>query len=203
MPLWPSSKQACPYNLPRLLTFPNDTLPPELDAQVLAMLRAEYPAIVTSAAPRSLNDPRTNPTLLLLVEDAIVLSYLAIPSQTIHHAGQVYKARGLSSVITHPSHRHHGHGGQIVTAARDLIASSDADIGIFTCDPPLVGFYQACGWIVMPSTVVVGGTRDNPFPADSLGKCTMMGFFSSGASGRQTDFQNSAVYLDLRPGDLW
>jgi GNAT superfamily N-acetyltransferase len=189
--------------MPRLLTFPDGVLPPELHAQVRAILRAEYPTLSWSDTPRSLDDPQSNPILLTLLDGDSVLSYLAIPSKLIHHAGETYQAYGLSSVITHPLHRHQGYGSQIVTAAWDLIADSDADIGIFTCDPHLVDFYVSRGWTLMPTTTVVGGTRAKPFPADSLGKRTLMGFFSPKALQRQSDFEGAAVYLELREGDLW
>jgi len=134
---------------------------------------------------------------------AAVLSYLAIPSKRIEHAGITYKASGLSAVVTHPAHRRRGHGRLIVTVARELIASSDADIGVFTCDVPLTSFYVECGWTAMESTHVIGGTRKKPFPAEPLNKRTLMGFFSEKAKQRAPDFANSLLYLELREGDLW
>jgi hypothetical protein len=84
-----------------------------------------------------------------------------------------------------------------------LIAGSDADIGVFTCDPPLVDFYVGCGWTLMEHTSVIGGTRKKPFPADSLNKRTLMGFFSPKAEQHRSDFEGATLYLELREGDLW
>jgi len=187
----------------QLRTYLNDTLPPALDARVLALLQAEYPGMFIGRTQRSLNDPRTHPTLLLLMDGDDVISYLAIPSKIIQHAGREYKAYGLSSVITHPSFRRQGYGHTIVAAARGFIAASDADIGVFTCDPPLVDFYVGCGWSLMGGTWLVGGTRENPFPSNELDKCTLMGFFSEKARARRADFEGVAICLDLREGDLW
>jgi hypothetical protein len=186
-----------------LLTFPDDTLPPSLDAQVRTILRTEWPSPHGDEAPRSLNDPRTNPILMVLVEDEVVLSYLAIPSKVIHLDGDAYKAYGLSSVITNQGYRHHRYGSQIVIAARRFIAAGDADIGIFTCDLPLVDFYVRCGWTLMEHTAVIGGTREKPFPADPLSKRTLMGFFSEKAMRHRADFEGASIYLELREGDLW
>ena len=186
-----------------LRTYPDDTLPPDLDARVLALLQSEYPALFVAGVPRSLNDPRTNPTLMVLLDGEEVVSYLAIPSTTIRQAGTAYKAYGLSSVITNPSYRRQGYGHRIVTAARDFIAASDADIGVFTCDPPLAGFYARCGWTLMEGTWLVGGTREKPFPSNDLGKCTFMEFFSEKARAHRADFEGVPIYLDLREGDLW
>lgn len=139
----------------------------------------------------------------LLVEGGEVLAYIAIPSTTIEHAGRTYRASGLSAVSTHPAHLCRGHAARLVTAAREWMEASDADLGLFTCDPPLVPLYEACEWTHMPTTVVVGGTRAQPFRADSLGKATLMGFFSPAARAHRADFEGADVYLELREGDLW
>lgn len=140
---------------------------------------------------------------MLLVEGEQVLAYLAVPSKTIEHAGRTYRASGLSAVSTHPAHLRQGHAARLATAAREWIEASAADLGVFTCDPPLVPLYEGCGWVHMPTTVVVGGTRALPFRADTLGKATLMGFFSPDAQAHRADFEGADVYLDLREGDLW
>lgn len=185
-----------------LLTYPDEQMPPALKRKVLSVLRADWP---TSAMDEDglIHDPATHPTSLVLVEGEAVLSYLAIPSKVIEHAGDTYKAYGLSSVITNAAHRHQGYGSRIVTAAREFIAAGDADIGVFTCDPPLANFYARCGWTVMEGTTVVGGTRARPFPSDSLDKCTLMDFFSAKAQRRRADFEGVPIYLELREDDLW
>lgn len=187
----------------QLRTYTNDTLPPDLDARVHALLQAEYPDVFVGRMQRSLKDPCTHPTLMLLLDGDEVASYLAIPSKTIRQAGREYKAYGLSTVLTHPTFRRQGYGHRIVTAAREFIAASDADIGAFTCDPPLVDFYVSCGWTLMEGTWLVGGTRENPFPSNELQKCTLMAFFSEKARAHRADFEGVAIYLDLREGDLW
>lgn len=140
---------------------------------------------------------------MVLTDNDEVHAYLAIPTRTISHAGAELRASGLGAVVSHPNSRGAGYGAKIVVAARELIEASGVDIGIFTCDPPLVAFYARCGWDPMPSTVVVGGTRERPFRADSLDKGTLMAFFTPHAQAHRADFVAADVYVDLREGDLW
>ncbi|MDP2327521.1 MAG: GNAT family N-acetyltransferase [Dehalococcoidia bacterium] len=191
--------------LATVLTCPQDDLPLHLKRQALEVLAAAFPGgrSVEERLNRRLHDPRTNPVCMLLVEGEQVLAYLAILSTTIEHAGRTYRVSGLSAVSTHPHHLRQGHAARLVTSAREWIEASDADLGVFTCDPPLISLYQACGWAHMPATVVVGGTRAQPFRADTLGKATLMGFFSPAAQAHRSDFDEADVYLDLREGDLW
>jgi hypothetical protein len=55
----------------------------------------------------------------------------------------------------------------------------------------------------MERASVVGGTRAKPFPAASLGKCTLMGFFSERARRQRADFESAPIYLEIGEGDLW
>lgn len=188
-----------------LLVFPQDEVPPPLKTQVLMILEHPWPSgrTVEERLTKPLHDPRSSPVCMLLVEEREVLSYLAVSTRAIEHAAVRYLASGLGSVATHPDHLRRGHGARLVSAAKARIEASDADFGIFTCDPPLVPFYTGQGWTWMPSTVVIGGTRAQPFRADGLGKHTLMTFCSDQARAHQGDFENADVYLDLREGDLW
>jgi|SRR5579884_2110272 len=187
--------------MPTALAFSNGVLPPELDSQVQALLRAEWPAVFSADETRTTNGALTDRTLLVLIEGETVLSYLAIPSTHIDLAGETYRASGLSAVITNPPFRHQGHGRRLVRKARDLIAAGDADIGIFTCAPSLVDFYLFSGWTPMPTTTVVGGTRESPFHLDSVR--TLMGFFSQKARDHRADFEHATVYLEIGEGEMW
>jgi aminoglycoside 2'-N-acetyltransferase I len=188
-----------------VLVVSQDELSLDLKSQVIALLESAWPSerSVARQLREPLHDPARNPLALLLLDAGAVIGYLAIPSTTIRLADHTYRASGLSAVITHPDHRRRGHGHQLVVGAREAIAASGADIGVFTCDPPLVSFYVGCGWTPMPRTAVVGGTRARPFPAAPLGKQTMMGFFSPLAITRRRDFELATLSLNLREGDLW
>lgn len=164
------------------------------------------------------------------VEDGVVLAYLVVLTKEIEHAGHTFRAAGLSGVSTRPDRRGEGHAARLVRAAFDHIAARasrhEVDLSVFTCDEPLARLYEAApgpasrsvddsvGWERMPHTVVVGGTREQPFRADSLHtpegapKVTMMRFFSDAARAHRPAFEGTPavpvdVYLDLREGDLW
>jgi len=190
---------------PTLLAYPQELLPPHLKEAVIDVLEQEWPSVFNreDRLGKPLHDPNKHPLMVMLVDQDMMLSCLAVPSTLIHLAGETYKASGLSAVLTNAAYRGRGYGRRLVTAARELIAGSDADIGVFTCDPPLVPFYVGCGWTLMEHTSVIGGTREKPFPADSLGKRTLMGFFSAKAQAHRSDFEGAAIHLGLREGDLW
>jgi len=87
-----------------------------------------------------------------------------------------------------------------VEAARELIAASGADLGIFTCDLPLQAFYERAGWKVLPDTMLVGGTPETPFPSDQFEKVTMACFFSTRALERAETFIGCRI--ELYPGEI-
>jgi GNAT superfamily N-acetyltransferase len=101
---------------------------------------------------------------------------------------------------TRPSTRGRGHGRRLVTAARDLIAGRGTDLGIFTCDRPLAGFYESAGWQVLPETVLIGGTPDRPFPSDQFDKVTLAAFFTDHARRYAKTFDHARIAL--YPGDI-
>jgi GNAT superfamily N-acetyltransferase len=137
---------------------------------------------------------------MLLVADGCVLSALDILSKDLVHDGERFAASGLSRVITDPRERRKTYGRQLVRAARDAMAASGADLGIFTCDRPLQPFYEWCGWQTLPGTILIGGTPDRPFPSDQFDKVTLASFFSAKARLHASAFNQSRIFL--HPGDI-
>jgi len=191
--------------LHEILSYPQAALPPDLKRAALQILEAAWPSgrSLEERLSRPLHDPRNTPECMLLRVKGEVVAYLAIPTKTIEHAGVPYTAAGLSAVATHRAHQRRGYAGRLVTAARERIAAAGIDLGVFTCDTPLAPFYVARGWELMPSTVVVGGSRGRPFRADSMDKRTLMGFFTPHAQSHRAAFEDADIYLELRDGDLW
>jgi GNAT superfamily N-acetyltransferase len=138
-----------------------------------------------------------------LVVDGQLASHLSVPRKTIEHCGETYKAYGLSGVLTVPAFRGKGYGERVVRAATAFMEEDGADVGLFTCDPPLRTFYERCGWTVLEGAWLVGGTRARPFPSDTLGKITFARFFSDRAQARRNDFMGAAIWLELGEDDLW
>ena len=184
-----------------MMTFPEAEVPVELRGQMLALQDQEWPAVETTGGPW--HDPALAPVSALLVRhDGKVLAALDVLSKEVEHAGERWSASGLAAVVTDQVERGHGYGGRLVAEARRSIAASGVDIGLFTCDAPLLGFYERAGWEHLPGTVLIGGTPDDPFPSDGDGfdKATLGGFFSGRAQARREAFLG--VRIELYPGSI-
>ena len=177
-----------------ILTFAQDELPAALRDRVLALHQQAWPA-AAEREPGPIHDPLLHPVALLLVLDGRVLAALHILSKEIEHAGSTYAASGLSTVVTDEAERGHGYGRRLVVAAREAVAASGADIGIFTCDRPLGPFYESAGWTILPGTVLVGGTPAAPFPSDQWDKVTLAAFFSERARRDAGRFAHARIAL--------
>ena len=187
------------------MSFPEAATPPGLRGQVLALQHQAWPPADAAAGSSSTltHDPALRPRSMLLVEGGRVLAALDILSKEIVHAGRRYRAGGLSTVVTRREARGRGHGRHLVAAARQAMAAKHLDLGLFTCDRPLQGFYEGAGWQLLPGAVLIGGTRSCPFPSDQPGfdKVTMAAFFSAEAQRHQSSFQHSRV--ELYAGEIY
>lgn len=86
-------------------------------------------------------------------------------------------------MVTGERWRGKGYGRALARASLTMMQERGADIGIFTCDRHLQGFYEGAGWEHLPGTVLVGGTPEDPFPSDRFDKVTMASFFSAKGRG--------------------
>lgn len=139
---------------------------------------------------------------MVLAEDGQVLASLALLHKQIRHIGRQFSAAGLSAVTTRAGVRGRGYGHRLVVAAREHLAASAVDLGIFTCDRPLRAFYERAGWHQLPGTVLAGGTRAAPLRSDSPGfdKVTMGEFFSASARAHRRSFVGAEV--EIYPGEV-
>jgi len=188
-----------------IIVCPEEELPGDLKRQILEALRAEWPRAFSGAKAgrEELNDPALHPAICALVVDGQLASHLSVPQKVIEHRGESYKAYGLSGVLTVPAFRGKGYGERVVRAATAFMEQDGADVGLFTCDPPLRTFYERCRWTVLEGAWLVGGTRARPFPSDTLDKITFARFFSARAQVHEKDFVGAAIWLELGEGDLW
>jgi GNAT superfamily N-acetyltransferase len=183
----------------RVLSFPQHTVPPALHVQIVASRDQAWPR--SPNEPPTDHDPALQPVTMLLVDDReVVLASLAILSKEITHYGQRYAASGLSTVVTDQSHRHRGHGHRLVTAAREQIAASGADLSIFTCDRALAMFYRRAGWRILPGAVLIGGTPENPFPSDRFDKVVLADLITDHARDHAASFNHARI--ELYPGEV-
>ena len=122
-------------------------------------------------------------------------SHTEVVWKYLKHAGETYKAYGLTSVFTYPGLRRRGYGTQIVNAGTDYIKLSDADIGIFTCDLSLERFYSRCGWIPMKDATVLIEPEGKPIIAN---KPMMMLFLSEKGKRGRPAFEREPVHFGYR-----
>ena len=186
----------------RVVSFPEADVPPELRRQIVALQDQTWPPD-EPGGDGPWHDPALAPLSMLLVDDdGRVLAGLDVLSKHLEHAGEGWSASGLSAVVTDPAERGHGHGSRLVREARRHIERSGVDIGLFTCDAPLVAFYERAGWEHLPGTVIIGGTPEAPFPSDGdgLDKVTVGGSFSERARARRSAFVGARIHL--YPGDI-
>ncbi len=179
----------------QLLCYPEAEVPEPLRQQVLRLRAQAWPP-----DGDDFHDPALKPLSMLLVSDGELRSALDVLSTTIVHRGATYAVSGLSTVVTDQAVRGAGYGQRLVTAAKTLIAGSGADLGLFTCDRPLQSFYESAGWTTLTDAVLVGGTREQPFPSDQFDKVTMAAFFSELAIGNAAEFEHCRI--ELYPGNI-
>lgn len=166
------------------LFFAHDDLPPELKCQILSFLRVTWPEGFTG--PNRLRDwisrPEFHPVHFMLVEAGVLIAHTEVLRKALDHAGVTYKAYGLSGVFTYPAFRGQGFGEQVIRAGTAYIDASDADIGIFQCEPRLAPFYSRAGWTAIPGATTLVGDPAAPEVSDEL---LMMRFLTpKGERGR-------------------
>lgn len=179
----------------RIVRFRQSDLPAGLRAEQLRLHRQAWPDSDDAG-----HDPELNPLTMLLLDGAEVLATLDILSKDIEHRDQTYAAGGLSAVVTDRACRGQGYGLALVRAARHTMAELGRDLGIFSCDTELAGFYQQAGWQLLPGTVLIGGTPDHPFPSDQFDKVTLGSFFTAHARSHAADFEHARI--GLYPGEI-
>lgn len=142
-----------------MVAYPEAAVPLDLREQVVAMKDRAWPT-GEPPDPAPWLDPSLDPPSVLLVDgDGRVLSALDILSKELTHLGVAYAASGISAMVTDERARGRGHGRRLAVAARELMAERDVDLGIFTCDRPLLGFYASAGWEHLPEPCSSAGPR--------------------------------------------
>jgi len=133
-----------------------------------------------------------HPVNIVLVENNILISHTAVLWKLLEHAGEIYKVYGLNGVFTYPAFRRQGYGRRVVDAGTAYIKASDADIGMFHCDPDLKDFYAGSRWVPMEHSTTWIGAKDSPEVSDEL----MMALFLSekGKKGRSS-FESEPVFF--------
>lgn len=149
------------------------------------------------------HDPSLDALSFYLVANNRVVSYAAVVHKQIQHGPETFWIAGLSCVATDPAYQGRGLGTRIVGAATRYIEQSTTDIGIFTCDPALAGFYARAGaWPVAPDVVVIGSRHEGALSSISLQKVVLMRLFSAKARAVTAQLRQTTINLDLPAGQF-
>ena len=174
--------------------YSSEDLPLDLKWQILSFLRITWAdGFVGENRLRAwISPPTDHPSHVVLVENGLLISHAEVVWKCLDHAGETYKAYGLTGVLTYPSFRGQGYGRQVVDAGTKIIQASDADIGIFHCAPSLGPFYAAGGWIPMAGVTSWVGPKSAPVVSDEL---MMMLFLSEKGQRGRPAFEHEPLYF--------
>lgn len=178
----------------RQLIYPRAELPLCLQCQILCHLRTTWPEGFSEEDPRPewLSHLEHHPIHFVLLDGSFIISHAQVVWKYLEHAGETYKAYGLSGVFTCPDFREQGYGRQIVEAGTTYIKSSSADMGMLWCAPSLRNFYTASGWIGLDQAKTLVGSKDNPTVYHLL---LMMLFLSPKGQQGRPSFENGPIYF--------
>jgi predicted N-acetyltransferase YhbS len=185
--------------------IPYDEAPADLRRQFFLMRsRAGLPERLSpDGVPAPLHDPALDAVSFYACDGGEIVSYAAVVRKSIGHAGQAFEIAGLSAVVTDPRVRGRGFGLGVVRDATRWMERSGAHLGIFTCDPPLAGFYERAGaWPVAPDVVLVGNRSDDALRSDTLGKVVLMRLFTESARAAAPVLTHATIALDLPAGQF-
>jgi GNAT superfamily N-acetyltransferase len=149
------------------------------------------------------HDPLLDALSFYLAAEGRVVSYAAVVHKQIKHGDETFWIAGLSCVATDPDYQGRGLGSRSVGAATRYIEHSTIDIGIFTCDPPLAGFYARAGaWPIVPDVILIGSHHDGALSSVSLRKVVLMRLFSARARVAADRLRQTTINLDLPLGQF-
>lgn len=173
-------------------------LPEVIRAQVLAFLRIVWPAGFTG--PLRFRGWTSHPALdayhLLYAADVQLVSHLEIITTTVSVGEQSYGVQSPTAVMTYPAFRGEGWAGRLVAAATSRIDRGAAEVGVLTCRPDLVGFYERTGWELVRGATIVAGPDSGPWTSDDV-------LLIRPTGARSAEFRAAIQAYPMRVADEW
>ena len=151
--------------------YTDSELPDLLRAQVLAFLRIVWPdGFVGPNRFRTwTSHPSLKPFHQLYAAGSQLVSHLEVVTVPFTVNDRRYRAVSPTAVMTYPEFRGEGWSSRLNAAAVRWIDTSDADLGLLTCSPELIGFYAKAGWThAQDATIVAGPDGATWVPDDVL-----------------------------------
>ena len=196
---WPDESGELPGQVTRVLSFPQHAVPPALQVQVVALQDQAWPR--EPGEPSTDHDPALQPVTMLLVDDRGSRAGLAgHPVQGDHprrpalrrQRAQRRRHRAVApQTWLWPPSGHRGPG----TDRRQRSGP-----GHLQLRPGPGLFYRRAGWRILPGTVLIGGTPENPFPSDRFDKVVLAGLFTDHAREHAASFDQARI--ELYPGEI-
>lgn len=140
----------------------DDAVPSSVSWQAVTLMRCAWPGLFDGGlrwveAPA---DAALRPVHVVRRHGEVLLAYAAVLRVTLELDGEVLDVAGVASVVTSPPYRGEGHATAVLRRVADVGDAGGADVGVLFCDPGLVPFYAARGWVACPGGTTVGPTRE-------------------------------------------
>lgn len=148
------------------------------------------------------HDPALDALSFYLIRDQRVVSYAAVVYAPIVHDDQAYLVAGLSCVATDPDYQRRGLGSRVIDVATRAILDGTADLGLFTCDPPLHEFYARAGWRAAPGITLLGNRQPGALSSATLSKTVMLRLISPRARANAASLETATIDLGLPAGQF-
>jgi hypothetical protein len=157
-------------------------------------MRVQWPSIFTGERQfvTDTYSPELDPVHFVAAEGELLISYASAIRLDLEHAGKTYQTYGFGNMLTFPSFRENGFGGQVLDMATDYIKQSKVDIAILFCDPKRESFYAKRGWEITLSPTRIG--TPNQHKIYNLSR--MMLFISEKGRQGMKNFEGQPLYVD-------
>jgi hypothetical protein len=156
--MFPKSKP-----LQNVTIYTQAEFPPALKWQALAFMRVQWPSVFSGDRQFVADTfpPEPDPVHFVAAEGELLISYASIFRMDLQHAGKTYQTYGFGNMLTFPSFREKGFGGQVLDRATEYIKQSKVDIAILFCEPKRQLFYAKRGWELTISPTRIGSPNQN------------------------------------------
>lgn len=153
---------------------------------------------------QTVHPPKMDAMSFCMTDKDKFISYTGVLTWDIQVKKQTFKMGALSCVCTHPLYRRKGIGKRLVKKATEWMCNSRFfDIGLFTCSPENIPFYESTGlWKACPTLVLKESDRQGAYASDTLGLNVFRLLISEKSVSHISYFENTVITLDLPEGQF-
>jgi GNAT superfamily N-acetyltransferase len=180
--------------MPTFRIYQQSDFPAAFKWQAVSFMRCEWPFIFTGELTYLTESylPELAPVHFVAAEGEVLLSYAAVITLSLNHAGRPFRLYGFGNMFTFPPYRQKGYGRRVLELATEFILNSGVDLSILFCDPQLESFYARTGWQIASSPTRIG----TPEQYELYQAAARMMLFVSGKGQRfKESFEEQPVYV--------